>query len=141
MKAISIHQPWASLILFGEKRFETRSWHPQCRGRILIHASKTFNHVEQDLCHKEPFKSVLKVHGIEFVNQLPTGAIVAVATLTNCHLVDELTEKLSPFERDFGDFRSGRYAWLLQDVKPLVNPIPYRGRQSILGQTVLWRTC
>ncbi len=73
MKAISIHQPWASLIAFGEKRFETRSWHPQYRGRILIHASKTFNHAEQDLCHKEPFISVLKPHGIEFVNQLPAA--------------------------------------------------------------------
>ncbi len=26
MKAITIHQPWATLIALGEKRFETRSW-------------------------------------------------------------------------------------------------------------------
>ena len=57
VKAIRIHQPWALLVTLGEKRFETRSWHPEYRGRILIHASKTFNHVEQDLCHHEPFIS------------------------------------------------------------------------------------
>jgi hypothetical protein len=63
-----------------------------------IHASKTLSHVEQDLCHQEPFKSVLKAHGIEYVNQLP-----AVAILTDCHLVDELTDKLTDNERGFGD--------------------------------------
>jgi hypothetical protein len=54
-----------------------------------------------------------------------------IATLADSHLVDELVEKLSLNEKAFGDFRSGRYAWLLQDITPLVNPIPYRGRQSI----------
>jgi activating signal cointegrator 1 len=39
MKAISIHQPWASLITFGAKRLEARSWHTPYRGPILIHAS------------------------------------------------------------------------------------------------------
>jgi hypothetical protein len=116
MKAISIHQPWASLITLGENRFETRSWHPKYHGPILIHASKTFNHVEQDLCHQHPFIETLNAHGIEFVNQLPTGAIIAVATLADCHVVDELVAKLSSNERAFGDFRSGRYAWLLRDI-------------------------
>ncbi len=85
MKAISIHQPWASLITLGEKRFETRSWRPHYRGRILIHASKTFSHAEQDLCHQEPFKSVLKAHGIEFVNPLPTGARSSLHPPKKCY--------------------------------------------------------
>ncbi len=74
---------------------------------------------------------MLKAHGIEFVTQLPTGAIIAIATLADCHLVDELVEKLSPNEKAFGDFRSGRYTWLLQDITPLVNRIDHLGRQSI----------
>ncbi len=40
MKAITIHQPWASLIVVGAKRFETRSWETKYRGPIAIHASK-----------------------------------------------------------------------------------------------------
>jgi activating signal cointegrator 1 len=41
MKAISICQPWATLIVIGAKRFETRSWKTDYRGILAIHASKT----------------------------------------------------------------------------------------------------
>lgn len=45
MKAFSVRQPWAWLIVNGHKRFENREWQPRnpCRrfrGRVLIHASK-----------------------------------------------------------------------------------------------------
>ena len=40
MKALTIHQPWASLLARGAKRFETRSWATNYRGPIAIHASK-----------------------------------------------------------------------------------------------------
>ena len=39
-RAISLIQPWATLIVAGLKRYETRSWSTPYRGRILIHASK-----------------------------------------------------------------------------------------------------
>ena len=38
MKAISIKQPWASLIAHGIKDIENRSWRTNYRGRVLIHA-------------------------------------------------------------------------------------------------------
>ncbi len=41
MKAISIHQPWADLIVFGHKDIENRSWTTRYRGRMLIHAGLT----------------------------------------------------------------------------------------------------
>lgn len=40
MKAISIRQPWAWLILHGGKDIENRCWPTKFRGRVLIHASK-----------------------------------------------------------------------------------------------------
>lgn len=39
MKALSIKQPWASLIANGIKDIENRSWRTKFRGRIFIHAS------------------------------------------------------------------------------------------------------
>lgn len=39
MKAISIKQPWASLIAHGIKDIENRTWKTKFRGRIYIHAS------------------------------------------------------------------------------------------------------
>ena len=40
MKALSIRQPWATLILHGQKDIENRSWATRQRGQVLIHASK-----------------------------------------------------------------------------------------------------
>lgn len=40
MKAISIRQPWAHLIVCGLKKYETRTWNTNHRGLTLIHASK-----------------------------------------------------------------------------------------------------
>ena len=39
MIAISIRQPWASLILKCGKDIENRSWPTKFRGRILVHAA------------------------------------------------------------------------------------------------------
>ena len=40
MKALTIKQPWATLIIQGDKRFEFRSWQTKYRGELLIHAGK-----------------------------------------------------------------------------------------------------
>ncbi|MBK3470501.1 ASCH domain-containing protein [Pseudomonas carnis] len=40
MKALSIRQPWAWLIVHGGKDVENRSWHTKFRGRFLVHAAK-----------------------------------------------------------------------------------------------------
>ena len=40
MKALTIKQPWATLIMQGDKRFEFRSWQTKYRGELLIHAGK-----------------------------------------------------------------------------------------------------
>lgn len=42
MKALSLTQPWASLVAIGAKRIETRSWSTSYRGLVAIHASKRF---------------------------------------------------------------------------------------------------
>jgi hypothetical protein len=43
MKALSIQQPWASMIALGYKRVENRSWDTKHRGPTLIHAGKSFD--------------------------------------------------------------------------------------------------
>jgi activating signal cointegrator 1 len=42
MKALSLMQPWATLLICGEKTVETRSWRTSHRGLLAVHASKTF---------------------------------------------------------------------------------------------------
>jgi hypothetical protein len=79
MKVISIIQPWATLIILQEKRFETRSWATKHRGELGIHASKK---VDKRICEQEPFKSVLAKHGYASVN-LPTGKILGTGKLSS----------------------------------------------------------
>ncbi|MCG8636268.1 MAG: ASCH domain-containing protein, partial [Desulfobacterales bacterium] len=43
MKAISIRQPWASMIVKGHKPVENRSWRSFYRGALHIHAAKTWD--------------------------------------------------------------------------------------------------
>jgi len=41
MKTLSVRQPWASLLVSGLKDIENRTWPPNYKGRILIHAPST----------------------------------------------------------------------------------------------------
>lgn len=64
MKALSLTQPWASLIAIGAKRVETRSWSTNHRGPVAIHAAKGFPKFARDLVWAEPFQGRLREAGI-----------------------------------------------------------------------------
>jgi activating signal cointegrator 1 len=73
MQAISVNQPWASLIIAGAKRIETRSWSTNHRGPLAIHASKKFTPAAKLLCATEPFQSCLASAGFEGWEQRKKG--------------------------------------------------------------------
>ena len=136
MKAISLLQPYASLIVIGAKKFETRSWQTSYRGPLLIHASvkqpanyQAFNY------KKDPFFSKF----IEDVYELPYGAIIGQVDLVSViHTVDivhatlfEMSKEMTDQERAFGDYTPGRFAWELSNPVQFEKPIPYKGSLSI----------
>lgn len=139
MKALSLTQPWATLVAIGAKRVETRSWPTNYRGPLAIHAAKTFPRWARDLCDELPFADALW----DFLPDgtaasLPRGAIVAVARLAGCvrftqsrsyQLPDGVSLKLEVGDSEyaFGDITPGRYGFILSDVLRLVEPIPCRG--------------
>lgn len=63
MKALSLWQPWATLIASGQKRVETRGWACHHRGPLLIHAAKTWTGDTAGLCLTEPFRTSLRAAG------------------------------------------------------------------------------
>lgn len=147
MKALTLTQPWATLVATGAKRIETRSWSTSYRGPLAIHAGKGLGPVGgrsglMDLCRREPFLTKLVAAGYLGTPMLPLGAIVAVVELawvvpttwvsatgrTTVHSVAGPAEfELADQERAFGDYTPGRYAWLLRDIRALPTPIPARG--------------
>lgn len=124
IKAITLWQPYGSLIAVGSKQYETRSWATNYRGQIAIHAAKT----------KHPsFTDVRRVLMKAAPNtEIPYGKVVCIANLVDCiEMTPELISQQTDLEVMCGDWNEGRYAWKLEDVKVLEKPIEAKGFQRI----------
>ncbi len=149
MKAITIWQPWASLLVCGAKQYETRSWATTYRGPIAIHAAKKDVFDALATIPVPVALEMKKLIGAEW-KDLPTGAVIATANLIGCHEIDRIREMccapqetgcwdcnhpwnwIDATEQElmFGDWRPGRYAWELANVKQ-IDPIPVMGHQGL----------
>lgn len=132
MKAISLHQPYASLIAARLKKVETRTWATPYRGWLAIHAAKAWGPAQR--------ASLRGIHELQprlFAElfdprDLPLGAIVAVARLVDCRRMDEAwIGEQREIELDVGGWEVGRYGWVLEDVRPVVPAVPLRGHQGL----------
>ncbi len=139
MKAITVIQPWATLLASGKKRIETRSWKTNYRGEILIHAGKKDPLWGISVMGEEAWAKALLAIGqheaFDRFERFPTGAIIGKAKLVNCVQIDDLTAQLireqHPDEYAFGDFTPGRYAWMMEDAVLFEKPIPASGKQGL----------
>ena len=118
MKALSIRQPWAWLILNAGKDIENRDWRTHVRGRVLIHAAKGMTIDEWG-----------GAWGFAEGSGASTKAIAAGVTSKNIErggiigsveIVDCVTESNSRWFM-------GRYGFVLRDPKPLPF-IPWKGQ-------------
>lgn len=128
MKAITISQPYASLIASGEKWIENRTWPTRSRGKLAIHAGLGRQYLSKDELAK-----------------YPTGCIVAVCNLVACvtleQILDQGSSKTTPDVLIPGSKRAwweaadhahaeGPWCWILEDVQP-VEHVPVRGMQGL----------
>jgi hypothetical protein len=126
MRVISLLEPWASLIRENIKKVETRSWKTNYRGELYIHSSlKKVN--------KNDFKmgeliSLLKDTDFKY------GYIIAKCKLVDCVYMDEeYIKTIRKNNQEFicGQYEVGRYAWILEDIEMLENPIKVKGHLGI----------
>lgn len=133
MRALTLTQPWATLVALGVKRVETRSWRTAYRGPIAIHAGRTMpcrsgQRLEVGDWVVERYREGLLLRGpAGEMHRLPQGVVVATARLEHVRAVDELGGWPPEPERSFGNYGPGRYAWLLGDVAPLREPLAAKG--------------
>jgi hypothetical protein len=129
MKALTISQPFASLIASGEKWIENRSWYTSYRGPLAIHAGKGLQYLDR-----------------EEIKDYPTGSIIATARLSACVVREELQRmafhsitngsELIPgakvtWKQAFDHAHTeGPWCWILEDVQR-IKPVPMKGSQGL----------
>lgn len=126
IKALTLHQPWASLIALGAKQYETRSWPTNYRDKLAIHAGKTIG-----VYHDGWIQKYVNPLGIDDVRNLPMGAVLCVCELKNVYRTEVLLPHLSEQEKVFGNFQPGRAAWELKVLEVFEPPILARGLQGL----------
>lgn len=129
-------QPWASLFLFNEAQYETRTWKTKYRGPLAIHTSKK---IDSNVCNHDTIQQLLSEHGLNKKN-LPTGMIIGVCNLINCLKVIEDNQGSAVLEdgrivsgNDYflGDFRVGNYIWEVSNKEMLSDFIPAKGQLGL----------
>ena len=111
MRALSIRQPWAWLVVNGYKDIENRTWSTNFRGRIYVHAGQRM--IGDDYPEQRDY---LARAGIEIPGRLARGAIVGEVTISGCV--------------DYSDspWFCGPFGFILENPVAYELPVPYRGR-------------
>lgn len=149
MKAISLWQPWATLVAVGNKH-ETRSWGTSYRGDVLICSTKT---TPRDVFAKATTDPKIYSrmacwgHTIrkEWPESYPHGVALAVVELFDClpadewkanALADERPEQIQN-QREMGDIDSpGRFVWVFRNRRRLKTLVPQKGHQGLWHSVV-----
>jgi hypothetical protein len=116
LRALSIKQPWASLIVNGYKRIENRNWPTKFRGPVLIHASKSIDKEARNdvaLGIHPVTGDALRFDGMDF----PTEGIIGIATIVDC-----ISQSNDPWY-------VGPFGFVMEDARPL----PFRPCRGMLG--------
>lgn len=107
MKALTIRQPWAGLIVDGIKDVENKSQRTHLRGRICVHAG-----LRPDL-GPEVLRLMLSRHQTQY------GAVIDTVEIIDC-----VRNANSPWALP------RMWHWVLADARPLRRPIPFTGQQG-----------
>ena len=112
MKALSLKQPYAELVVSGKKTIELRKWNTSFRGEFLIHASLV------------PDKDGMEMFGF---NRLPCGFIVGKALLIDVKQYANKEEHFSDKNKHLAEDSCGNYGFVLKNATR-TDMIPAKGK-------------
>lgn len=119
MKCLSLKQPYADLLAFGEKTIELRKWNTRFRGKFLIHASKN---IDIQACERLDID----------IDKLTIGAIIGSAFLYDFKEYSNQEEFNKDKQKHFSIvtkyFDGYKYGFLIRNARLFKKSIPYRGK-------------
>lgn len=159
MKALTIWQPWASLIIAGAKPYEFRGWRPPASligQRIVIHAGAAMRPRDEiqllaDLCRfrADPLaaaswaETCLIAEKAEpiftkaLARELPMSAGIGTAIVGEPRLGTEIAEEFGiPRANDSDRDQHANWGWPMLEIEAWPEPIPMRGFQGLWN----WQT-
>ncbi len=126
MKVLTIREPFATLIKNKTKYIETRSWKTNYRGEIYIHAG--VSKMDKKVRERPGLSNFYNEHDLAY------GYIICKANLVDCiYMSDEFIEsekKKNPNNFLAGEYKVGRYAWILENVEE-IEPFKAKGQLGI----------
>lgn len=145
MKALTLWQPWASLVARGHKKIETRCWSTKYRGELAIHsaAQRPAKWLGSSRFTKEfefELREVLGIDGVcdpsyqveRSVNMMPRGTVLCIVKLVDIVPTSQLRDEISQRERVFDNYEDGRYAWFIELLETFeTKPIPAKGNRML----------
>jgi activating signal cointegrator 1 len=133
MRAITIWQPYATLIVLGMKEFETRGWSTSYRGPLIIHAAKVWNKARMADTHRilefmrqDGLKAQAEKVAASIVGS--PGKVLGVVNLTDCN---PMMDGGSDLENEVGFFGEGRFGWKCENPKAFAKPTSVVGKQGL----------
>jgi hypothetical protein len=116
LPALSVRQPWASMIISGMKTVELRSWPTNYRGWLWIHSGKKVDQEALDLLDDQ-------------AHEYQTGGLLGIAHLTDVRKIETPAQwqSLRARHRSPSRFQEGAYGWHFDDAIPLRRKIPALG--------------
>jgi activating signal cointegrator 1 len=130
MRALTILQPWADLIMSGAKRVENRTWPTKYRGRMYVHAGKS----REALVTKTVDGVEVCIHTGKRVEDMRFGYVLGVVVVLDCIPIEELRGNSVPSkypELQAHQYAEGPFCWVLAENPVHIGPWPYKGAQGL----------
>lgn len=132
MKALTLHEPWASLLATGKKRIETRSWYTPHRGELAVHAGKTdvprADWPEDIAAYWDHYA----LYPLADPYGVTRGRIIGTVDLIACvQMDDDYVRGVLAHEARYGNFAPGRYAWVCDNPRVIYNGPLVNGQRGL----------
>ncbi|XP_064313010.1 activating signal cointegrator 1 [Phalacrocorax carbo] len=123
---LSMHQPWASLLIRGIKRVEGRTWYTSHRGRLWI-AATAKRSSPQEIVELETTYRMLLQKDVEFPSDYPSGCLLGCVDVTDCLSQEQFNEQYPDLSQESGS----PFVFICTNPQEMVVKFPIKGKPKI----------